>query len=567
MNRLVGLSLFIGAATICSFFLGRLSVSIPPDPNKEHSLETETMPEARPAFTIETVNSLLAERPTKNRALAVRAGILALDLNQLDQLWIQHFPTLDFNNGNDFEFAVSLLSQLADLDPHSALEKALNTGAWKNKFVPEVLAGWAGVDSEAAVDWSLAQNSPRLRQRCLAAIIDQIGLNQPQEAVDLFLSLNDAKHLPAHRWNAWDLFSRWAQNEPKSAIKQALRIHNLTDDRDAIRATMDAWGRFDGEQAASWINESMPDALKDEARIAMVAGWAETNPKEAGQFALTLKDEEVFAELSLHVLDGWTHNSFLDAATWIEGVSDRETRSQLQKTLVERSQRNADREPALEYALHNLDSNPDLFDAIIEHTHDLAMRDPDGALEWAIDHLQSPDHLNRFHIAMMDQLSRHRPEEASKFVSSLPAKHVKAKPFYSRTANHWARNDPESALQWLESLPSGELQEAALLGYAEGWMTDRNELNAAGKWIDSLPRNELHDKMVSLRAKAHMNIRDIDRSIEIAQQIEEPFLRDKTFEDILSVWYGDKIKADAARAFVESTKLISDTVRWRVLSD
>ncbi|MEM7386387.1 MAG: hypothetical protein AAF514_15710, partial [Verrucomicrobiota bacterium] len=411
---------------------------------------------------------------------------------------------------------------------------------------------------------------PRARQLGLQAVIDQIGKQDKGRAVDLYISLSKEKALNPYRSDLDDLFRRWARSDPENAMDAALRIHQELDRMTGIPHGIEAWAGIDGPAAAAWIARSIPEAgyLKERTYRHLFSGWAEVNPREAGEFALTLKGAEglPFNDCMLHVLDGWTHHDFSAASRWVDGIADPGTRAEMQALLVERSQRNADREPALEYALRNLGDNPAMMEAINRHTHALAMSDPQAALAWAGENLSDAGHRETFRNHIIDELTRHHPDQAVSFLEQLPSEHEEAERLYHQAADRWARRDPEAAREWLQGLPRGDRLESALLGYAEGWLRDTTQREAVNEWISEFPESPFRDQLIDRQANAHMEIKDIDRSIEIARGIQDPFLREETFEEILGTWYRDEIKAEAAQAFIESTDVISEEVKWRILN-
>ena len=556
----------IAVAGVLSFYIGRRTSPSQTEVVAVAESGSVSVDSKNAGPSLRSVNKLFEDRPTRLRDLEIRGGILSLDAKQLGQLWDRQQATFDYNNGNDRRIIDAILKRLAELDPQAALAKVADTGAVKYEILPAVLAGWVSADPDAAIEWCRTQTDPRARRAGLSSVIEEIGQTDREAAVSLYLGSVDEKVINSNGWHGFTFFSRWAKEDPSAALKAALRIQEATGKNRAFRGAIDVWGRFDGPAAANWIAANTSGDLKETAHIVMIAGWAEVDPRAAGEFALSLVDAEYFNEATLHVLDGWTHNDFAAAAGWVDGIEDPKIKAELQQTLVERSKDYADREPALDYALANLGSNPSMLEALMPLTKELASRDPQAALDWGAEHLKDPEQLNRFRTEILDHLSWSNPADAADLIAALPPSHEKTEALHAKTAERWARNDPAAARSWLESLAPGEIQEAAVLGYAEGWMSDRSEHAAAAEWIGALPAGEVRDQLTDRQARAHMNFKDIDRSIEIAQSIEDPFVRDKTFEGILKTWYRDEIKAEAARAFIESTDLVSDTVKWRVLN-
>ena len=328
---------------------------------------------------------------------------------------------------------------------------------------------------------------------------------------------------------------------------------------------LDVWAHSDGPAAARWIAES---GANDEinAYEVLISGWAEADPRAAGEFALSMRDHASFGSFPLHIVDAWVHQDFAGAAEWVGDIEDTELRHQFQQLLIERSRNYVDREPALAYALANLEDNTALLDAVMTINRELADRDPAAALAWGRSNLENPRHAALYERSILSHLARHHPEAASGLLADFPADHPDAAAVHASAARSWAGRDPAAALAWAGSLAPGEIRDGALLGLAEGWMADDHTRAAAAEWVATFPPGPFRDQLSDRHARALMDTKDIQHSIDVAASISDPFLRDETFEDILKVWYRDEIKAEAARAFIESTDLITDTVRWRILN-
>ena len=550
---------------LVSFYFGMSSVPNSESTDVRTSLQRSILDE-RNRGTVADFTVLMKEPLTRQSLLAMHLAIVEMDAANLVRLWDGRFKSFDYGDGAKREIAKAILGRLASLDPQAALKRVNDAGSHRYDMIAVALAGWATKDQPAALAWCRDQTDVRARHRGLTAIIEQVGREKPEAAVDLYLKVVDEKLMRQHQWNASKFFQRWAKEDPLKAVSAAQRIHRATSNEWPMKSTVEAWARFDGKTASQWVSNIKSEGLRNRSYIRLFSGWAETDPPAAAEFALGLRESDVFDEGMVHVLNGWSHNDFHAAAAWVDAVDDPALHARLQRMLVGQSQGFANREPALEYALDQLDHNPEMMKAITVHAHELATRDPEKAFAWARENLTDPEHLKQFDDAILKQLAQHLPDEAAPYLAELSTDHPLHTSLHSQTAEGWARKDREAALAWLKSLPTGAAQEAALLGYADGWMTDTTQHEAASRWIREFPKGDVRDRLVDRQARALMNVKNIQPAIDAAAEIEDPFLRDKTFEGILKTWYRDEIKAEAAREFIENTDLITDTVRWRILN-
>ena len=570
---MTGKLLTIMPLCLASFLMGRLTTSR----SASEIDETDNAPHnssllKRNKSILTKTRALLDAAPTHERHLDVRQAVRQMNAVELDTLWKSHQGTLDYHNPDDAQLAADILRQLAKLDPRAALAKIPDTGGAKYPMLVAVYEGWAETDPEGALSQIRQETDKRARHGCLTAIIEQIGREDRHAATKLFSDSVADKTLT---WNAWDkmsaFFNDWARESPAEALSSALKLNAATRAVDGLWGGIRGWARSDGTTAAAWIAANLPDNLQREGTIQLVQSWANTNPKQAADFMLGKHDSDekhkidrwshtIFGQGMWNVLHSWADSSFSDAAKWVDAVEDPQLKSELHKSILAMTD---DREAALEYALERI-NDPVMLDAVISRSESFARAgDATAGLAWAKENLKAPEHFEKFERELIDGLLRWRPSEAIEYLDDLPSGTAKTDS-YQTAAEHWGRAEPENVKAWLDKLPPGEERDAATLGLAEGWLD--NDLETAEKWIASIPSDNLRDQLTDRHARARMHVKDIDRSIEIAQQIHDPHLREQTMESILYTWFIDEAKAVAARNYIRETDLISENVRWRLLN-
>ncbi len=527
-------------------------------------------------------SDLLAKPLTHESSLTIRSAILKMDAGELGRLWDSRKDLFDFTNESDTEVASTLLKQLSQVDHEAALAKLPDVGAAKYTFLPAIIKGWAVHDLEGALKWVRANPDSLARHASMAAIIDQMGIDDPNQAVDLFIEALQDRTMPAHAWDSMGaFFRRWAKSDPEGAANKALflRQQGFSPDAmpftDAFTGVIQAWAYSNPHAAAQWINRLPTKADQKEAYATLTGSWAEFEPEAAADFAIGHEVASTFPGPLKEVMGNWVRQDFAEAAAWVDAISDADRRRRLQKDLLDLSRvyQTADRDQAMLYGAQHLD-NPKVIDALNDHLERMVKHgESRNALDWTKHNVADPEQRAAMEKSFIDAVIWWRPSEFPKYAQLLPSAIEQRDEVYQSAAYQWSKRDPEAARVWMDALPQSDVTDRVQLGFARGWL-EADRL-AASEWIATTiehrtsnmeyQRVGLTDELASLRAKAAMREHAIEESLAIAQEIEHPYLRDLTYEAILKEWPRNQATAPSIRAKIEEMDFVSDDVKWRVL--
>jgi len=130
-------------------------------------------------------------------------------------------------------------------------------------------------------------------------------------------------------------------------------------------------------------------------------------------------------------------------------------------------------------------------------------------------------------------------------------------------ASVWAQRDPEMALEWAEALSEDDVNRGDVLGRVVTFWT-REDPEAASEWIESKQGEPGYDQ--SARAIAWNSVGyDHQRAFTNLTTITDPDLQLKSFDQIGQMWVAED--PYTAREFFETTDLIPDDIRFRLLSN
>lgn len=130
-------------------------------------------------------------------------------------------------------------------------------------------------------------------------------------------------------------------------------------------------------------------------------------------------------------------------------------------------------------------------------------------------------------------------------------------------ASVWAQRDPEMALEWAEALSEDDVNRGDVLGRVVTFWT-REDPEAASEWIESKQGKPGYDQ--SARAIAWNSVGyDHQRAFINLTTITDPDLQLKSFDQIGQMWVAED--PYTAREFFETTDLIPDDIRFRLLSN
>ena len=338
-------------------------------------------------------------------------------------------------------------------------------------------------------------------------------------------------------------------------------MRELTKRDQTVHRALAAWGRFDPEAALKWVDEnsgSFGGAFASEMIVSLVDGWAERSPTEAADYLLSIADPKTQERAAHFLLRDWSAQSFDDASGWIASVEDPHRQQLFEYILMVVTREYGNREDAIAYGVERYATHDGMHHALFLQSSQIMREDPVAGIEWVQNEIPE-----KMHPLLMGQamgaLRGMLPHEAANHLDILPETGAREKQ-YEYTAKSWAEVDLEAARDWANGLPDSTERSRALAGVATEWI--EQDPSAVADWIGELDLGETRDYLAHRYARQNSG-NDPLGAIELASSIEHEFRREEALERAMRSWL--IAEPDTARAAIEVTDTISETIKWRLL--
>lgn len=294
------------------------------------------------------------------------------------------------------------------------------------------------------------------------------------------------------------LIEQWAEKDPLAAMTFARTQMKGDRQAQATAAILAIWGKNDPEAAWNWVSKEMPTATHHFDTL--LEAFGRVSAETAGRYAAKFAAEHPGTALEVHLaaLLGVTHRGDFAAA----------------RALV--------------------DANP--------------------ALE--------PEVRGNLHNFIAGQWARFAPEEASRWVMSLPEGELRKQALIG-LGESWSDVDPRGAAAFAVALPPGETRSLAMRQAIGKWvMTDPD---AARGWVIQTDRHEDFDQAVgSIATDYNLVNREPGRALQWAATIFDDTLRARSVDAIFFNWYPRDPKG--ATAYLETAREFTPQQRAELLS-
>ncbi len=344
-----------------------------------------------------------------------------------------------------------------------------------------------------------------------------------------------------------------ADAELRAALRQPNDLRRMHDVYECV-------SKIDRAQIASLLtNASQFSNQEREVLLPILAGrWAETNPREAADFALTLKGNQPRFEVMRAAIGVWTGIDPEAAKSWAAALPASAERSQAVSILVSAlSQR--DPQGAIAF-LESLPRDARSDDAYFTVFTQWAGQNADAAAAQA---LALPRGQNRDQAirATINRWAHDDPQAALACAKSLPdvAKRIHA---MQSAWSIWISADPESATAHLLAMPSGDGRSRALASAVASAVyahSDRDRQTAL-KLINELPSGGMRSNLMQILAGEWAKT-DPGAAAEYVLEIPAGEARNNGISDIATTW----ARHDLAAALSWAIELPEGDVRRQAL--
>ncbi len=517
--------------------------------------------------TMERLRFLIRSTKAEHRLLEFRLAVRNLNAHQLTELTNYARENLVYADDEDRAIMTALLSHLVVHDAQSALVFAEDLGSWKSDILPEVIAAWAMTDRENALEW-IQSAGASIRSKAFAAVLEKIGDRDRVDALSLFRNEVAEGTVSASSWNPDDFFREWVKEDPHTAMREAVDLRSLTKRNQSAERALAAWGRLDPDAAKSWLHthgDGLEEVFRNELTVSLIDGWAETAPTEAAQYLLEVDPPNTQERAAHFLLRDWSATSFEEASGWIDSVEDPWRRHLFEYILMVATRDYGNREEAIAYGIEKFETHSGMFHALYLQSDEIVREDPVAAMDWMESFskgmLTEGMHSTLLGVAF-NEMRWTIPEETHKHLDRIPSANDRQK-HYELAARSWAHEDLAAARDWANELPDSAERDRALAGVTSAWIDQAP--NEAADWIRGLDSGETRDRLAQryVNKNAHQDVRG---AIELASSIEhDPFRREQAVETAMRAWLSQE--PAVARAAINQSDLLSETIKWRLLGE
>ncbi len=337
-----------------------------------------------------------------------------------------------------------------------------------------------------------------------------------------------------------DAFSRLN----KDNIEEALALYEMLPDSNAKRQMysllLNTWGKLDGPAAMEYVMANSDQGggrgrggggrfggggTRDS--MAVMSGWAETDPKSAVLWAQNNSAEERGRNtLMLAAMQGWANNDIrgaLDFAITQESADGNGRGPGMEGFLINRFV-NENRQAATQWALSQSDPSA-RNEAVSSVAQSMANENPQEAALWA-QSLSDPASQAEALKGTASGWVRENPTEAMDWAMSLEDPETSSEVVQS-ALNTWVRTDPYTAAEYVLTMESGETKDSAAATLSKG--LSRQDPEMAALWVETITDPQL-------QAETALSVYDSwtrRRPEQASEWIETSNLPDETKESIL----------------------------------
>lgn len=345
------------------------------------------------------------------------------------------------------------------------------------------------------------------------------------------------------------LFKRCAENDPESALREAMAITSLNDRNSALTGVFQAWSKKDAVAVVRWLQSQPKGQALDKILQAAISGlaenapeatylllqsmaphllrnfswqifmnWAKTDPATALSKMMTMPSSRQWGGGVQGVVAEWAKRDYSAAEAWVnaqpKGASQTEAVRGLLGTLA---LTDPSRAVAMVLAMPDAQERKNSLQMILWpwSQNDLA-----GAVAW-VKQLQDESLKQVAMPQIMGAWAAVNPTEAADYAMSLPMGRQRTAAL-GNLVGTWANSDAKAALEWVKSLPPGRDQQAAL--QSSIYSLAQSEPAATAALIDAMPMSSTRRNCIGSLLQSWVEV-DSAKALEWAQAL--PSLADR----------------------------------------
>ena len=362
-----------------------------------------------------------------------------------------------------------------DQDTAAALS-ALNSVAGANRRDASrqrqrMLERWAGVDWEAAIQWSVSQPASAKRTSLVADVAAFAAKDSPVGVLEFAKTLDPKERREVAR----KALEVWADSDPHAALSALEQMADPRLTQLAQHNLVDRWAKSDPLKAFEWARTRPTSKNRTRALTTVLSKVAQSEPAQAMGLAEDL-DAAARSNVIEAVLWQWGYDDPRAAAAWLD-ASPHNTPGAV--AAVARGYVALDAEETVDWLLRQpVEAQRRSVSMVASR---LAEDSPESALR-LIDRIDDPAATTVAGIQLMSRWARDDPRAAVRVIAGMKDR---SRPQLYRTAfSAWSDIDPEAASAFIGRIPASD-RDAATNGVMQQALLD-GDVQSAEELFDTL---------------------------------------------------------------------------------
>jgi len=399
---------------------------------------------------------------------------------------------------------------------------AVGTGSGRFGQNTKEPAESTALDNKAAasrMEEALQILDPRARRMALAKLGGSLGASDPQKGWSLLATVTG---LQDRQEFAGALVEAWAGHSTPEALAACAQLPPGELQAVCTSKAIGIWAETNPKNAIEWAAANLGGSIRQSAITEAAAKWASQNPEAAAGWAAGLAGTSSGGTAVAEVMGYWAETDPQAAAGWAAKLPEGSFK---QTALASLALNWADQFPEEAAGWAAKQSNARELLEIVGGSW--AKSDPLAASTWA-SALQDESSRKEILSLTLASWAAASPQSALEWVGrAAPAE---AGELQDRVLGGWAAEDPASALAWAREHNVPEANQTALF---KQWAAASPE--TLETWIDAQPPQSIPDAALgsaALRAGEQRPAAALDRALAIRDSSQ----RFKTVRKILSSW-------------------------------
>lgn len=185
----------------------------------------------------------------------------------------------------------------------------------ENWLLPRVAARWGRIDPHAAIQWIEKQPQTALMESCKSAMAAEWAYYSPEAAYN-WVGQNVGGDLKQS--SQAEIVETWASDYPLECLVWSQGVKDPEERARVAEQITSSWARNDRNGFQKWLEQQPHGALKDTAIKSLAEIIAESEPENALDMLLQIKDDGVKKANIIKMFGEWESIEPANAEKWLE---------------------------------------------------------------------------------------------------------------------------------------------------------------------------------------------------------------------------------------------------------